>query len=263
MSEPAPITYALSTRNLTLDGTRVVAGEHGETVEVDAYAALAALDAFQQLTALESLEAEARLYLAGPAGKVAVQNVGGRLVAVLVPEAANVAVTCTPEAVIALATAGPEAVVSAEPGFSSAEAAASELMSDSPRRGSVAQRTLNSPWFLAGLVGLALVVAYVVFAPKVPVGVILIRDQARIAALHGELNGRYGSPGATVLELANGKLTGRAGGPDGAVLFELSYRYGLRDAAVVLVAANQAELKIQTDGTLLFLSSSYPRQNAK
>jgi hypothetical protein len=220
------------------------------------------LGAFAGLSSLELLEAEARLYLAGPAGKVAVQNVGGRLVAVLVPEAANVAMECTPEQVLALAAAGDRTVnpdsVSAATAFDEAE-----QFADLGRRRGVWQRTLNSPWFLAGLVAVAVAVAFLVFAPKTPDGVTLIRDTARIAALHGELNGRYGAPGATVLELANGKLTGRAPGPNGTVLFELGYRYGLRDASVVLVAANEAELKVQTDGSLVFLSSSYPRQSVK
>lgn len=261
MSERNPIVFTLSTRNLSLDGTRVVAGEHGQAVEVDAAAALTVLGAFAQLPALELLEAEARLYLAGPAGKVAVQSVGGRLLAVLVPEAANVAMECTPAQVLALVTSGAhdatgDAVITAA-------ADEAELLIESGRRGSLAQRTLNSPWVLGGLAALAAAVAFFVFAPKTPHGVTVIRDTKRIAALHAELNGRYGAPGATVLELANGRLTGRAGAAGSPVLFQLDYRYGLRDTTVVVLTANEAELKVQTDGSLVFLSSSYPRQSGK
>lgn len=261
MSERPPTVFTLSTRHLSLDGTRVVAGEHGQPVELDASAASAVLAAFARLPALDLLEAEARLYLAGPAGKVAVQSVGGRLLAVLVPEAANVAMECTPAQVLALVTTGTHDA--ADEGAGTGVTADADLLIDAGGRGSFWQRTLNSPWVLAGLAAVAGAVAYYAFAPKTPAGVTVIRDATRIAALHGELNGRYGVPGATVLELANGRLTGRAGGAGAPVLFELDYRFGLRDTTVVVLTANEAELKVQTDGSLVFLSSSYPRQSAK
>ena len=75
---------------------------------------------------------------------------------------------------------------------------------------------LNSPCILIGPAVLAVSVAYCVFAPKTPTGITAFHD----AALHRELSSRYGVPGATVLELSDGRLMALGRGRL-AVLFTL------------------------------------------
>ena len=100
---PAP-PLTLSTDNLSADGAHVTPNRTKANGPVTETAALAASQAFARLTFAELADVEARIYLAGPRIKVAVQNVRGRLFAAQVPESINTAVESSPEEIIARPT---------------------------------------------------------------------------------------------------------------------------------------------------------------
>ncbi len=259
MSEHFPHSLTISTRHLSADGAQILPGDNASPIEVTIDAALAALRALAAQSAMDLVDVEAKIYLAGPRGKVAVQNVGGKLFATLVPEAANTAAERSPEQVIALLTADESAM-----DFSSANTAAeqADALADAARRSGGWRTFFTSPWVLVILVIVAATMAYISFGPATPTGVEIVRDPARVASLHAEFNGRYGDPAATVLVLEDGKLTGKRAGATvqrEEAMFERTYRFGLRENQVVLLVDNGAVFDAQPDRHLVFLGSSYPR----
>lgn len=260
MSDSAATGLMLSTQNLTADGARVQVGESVAPFEATESEVLAILQAYAQISPMDLLDAEVRIYLKGKVGKASVQCVGGQLVAGLVPEAAHIAARCSPEQVLELVMIG--AVVAPAP--TRAEADRAEL-ADLVMPRSFWSRALNSNGLLGTLVLIAGAVAYSLFAPTTPAGLVVITDAKEIARLHVEINGRYGTPGATELVLANGELAGwteRTNTSDSRKIFALGYRYARRDDTVVLMASNGAELRIESGRRLLFMSSAYPRKGA-
>jgi len=260
MSERPPTMLTLSTQNLSADGVRVVPGENEGGVEVTEAAALAALKAFASLPAMELVDVDAKIYLVGPRGKVAVQNVRGKLFVANMPEAMNPAAERTPEQTIQQLTANSPAMAASA---ANAEAAPeAEVTANVAGRSGGWRGALNSGWTLAAFLAVAAIVAYVTLAPETPDGVEIVRDPVRISALNAEFNGRYGEPTVTVLVLDNGKLAGKqtvgTGRPEEQI-FEKAYRFGLRDAQVVLVVDNGALLEPQPDHGLKYLESIYPR----
>ncbi len=258
MSERPPASLTLTALNLSIDGSRVAPEQGKASAQVAPDAALAALQAFERLPAMDLVGVEARLYLAGPQGKVAVQNEGGRLFAALVPETVNTMTESSPENIIALVWSGAPA---GPPIAADSTATAAPAESPAPPIGW--RQRLASPWTVALLAIVALIMAVASFAPDTPEGVEMIRDGARISALHARFNGRYGAPNSTTLVLASGNLRGvGADATRGAEnpLFEKTYGYGLRGGHEVLVVDNGALLEPQEDGSLKFLESTYPPQ---
>ncbi len=262
MSDRPPTMITLSTLQLSADGTRALPGENERRpVEVTVPAALAALQAFAGLPAVELVDVDAKMYLEGPRGKVAVQNVGGKLFVALVPESVNTATHRTPAETMELIVAGEARAGSAAATAEAAEEAA--LIADAARSSGGWRKALSSGWTLALLLIVAAIVGYVSFAPEIPEGVEIIRDPGRIASLNTEFSGRYGAPAATILVLADGKLTGKQAGPTSVneeTLFEMGFRFGLRGTEVVLVVDNGALLEPQPDHSLRYLDSVYPRR---
>jgi hypothetical protein len=261
MSARPPTMLKLSTVNLSVDGTRVAPGEGKANLPVTQDAALAALKAFASLPAMEIVDAEAKIYLAGPRGKVAVQNERGRLFVAFVPESVNTVAEHAPEEIIAMLTADDPAAASAAASAAAAQDAA--LIAEAARPSGGLRGRLSSKWTVAVLTVVAAIVAYVSFAPDTPEGVEIISAPARLSGLHAEFNGRYGSPAATILVLDNGHLTGLETASTGGLekqLFEKSYRFGLREDRVILVVDNGALIEPQPDGSLKSLGSTYPRQ---
>jgi hypothetical protein len=256
MSDRTSTPLKLSTVNLSEDGARLVPGGGQPSTPVTETAALAALRSFAALAGPELADADAKIYLTGPQGKVAVQNVGGRLLGALVPESVNTATAGTPEEILAwaLGRAGVPA-----------SAAMAEESAEIPTAGRPAggwRRRISSVWTLAVLALVAAIMAYLSFQPERPEGVEMIRSPAQISRLHGEYNGRYGAAEATTLALANGRLTGlqtASATEPATVLFDLTYTFGQRGKQVVLVVENGALLEPQADGSLRFLESTYPR----
>ena len=114
MNEDHPASRLhLSTVNLSIDGAHVTPDRKEASVPVSQTEALAALQAFARLTAMELVDVEAKIYLSGPQAKMAAQNVGGKLFATLLPEAVNPATESTPEEIIARLTAGDPAASAA------------------------------------------------------------------------------------------------------------------------------------------------------
>ncbi len=260
MSERRDISLEISTLNLSADCVRIQPGERGPVTSVSIDAALSALRAFAKVSAMALIDVEAKIYLAGPRGKIAVQNVGGKLFAAAVPEAINPATEHTPEQTVARLV-GDDA-----PGFSAEADVAAQWEAEAlaaVKRGTGGWRAaLSSPWALAILMPIAAAMAYFSFGPTVADGIEIVRDPGRIATLHTKFNGRYGDPAATVLILASGKLAGKRAAPTGGgeeTMFERSYRFGLRGDEVVLVVDNGAVLDAQPNRSLVFLSSNYPR----
>jgi hypothetical protein len=261
MSTPSQPLLAIVSKHLSADGTTVHRGEDQEANNLTVDAARAALRAFARLPAMELVDVEAKIYLTGPHAKLAVQNVGGRLFATLVPEAINTPTEQTPEQILAVVTNGeaaPETTVS--PGND--EVAAREANA-ATKRGSRGWRAASrSPWTLVAVALATLVMAYVTFVPTTPAGVEVIHDPAKTDALHGKLNGRYGVPSGTMLVLREGKITGvRKSNAVGAEekVFELNYRFGLRGRQIVMLVSNGSLLEQQADGGLKFLETVYPR----
>jgi hypothetical protein len=257
---PVPL-LTLSTVNLSVDGARITPDDGKANVPVTEAVALAALQAFARLSALELVNAEAKIYLAGPRGRVAVQNEGGKLFFALVPESVNTAAERTPEEIIAWLTARDSAMAPSAGAAAAVKDAA--LLTEAAQQPGGWKSRWRSGWTVAGLAVVAAVAAYFNFAPETPDGVAIIRDSARISSLHAEFSGRYGEPPATILVLDHGRLTGQgaaAKGGTGTPLFEKSYRYGLRGDQVVLVVDNGALLEPQPDGSLKFMDSTYPKQ---
>ena len=260
-AEHATPLLTLSTVNLSVDGARITPDDGKTNVPVTEADALAVLHAFARVPAMELVNVEAKIYLAGAGGKVAVQNVGGKLFVTLVPEATNTAAERTPEEIIIALTARDPAMVSSVAAAAAVKDAA--LLTEAARQSDGWRSRLRSGWTVAALAAVAAIFAYVNFASDTPAGVDLIRDPARISSLHAEFGGRYGEPPATILVLDHGRLTGQgaaAKGGAGTPLFEKSYRYGLRGDQVVLVVDNGALLEPQPDGSLKFMDSTYPRQ---
>jgi len=261
MSERPPTLLTLSTLNLSADGTRILRDEDQRTAEVTEAAALAVLTAFAALPAMEVADADAKIYLAGPRGKVAVQNISGKLFVTSVPETVNTPVQRTPEETIALLTADAPVKVSAAV---TAEAARdAEIIAEVSRHPRGWGERLNSVWTLVALLIVAAIVVFFSFPSETIDGVDMIHDGARISRLNAEFNGRYGAPGATALVLVDGNLKGFqpvAGGAAEDQLFELGYRFGLREHHVVLLVENGTLLEPQPDGAMKYLESTYPRQ---
>lgn len=258
MSEPGATGLVLSTQNLTADGARVQVGENTGPFELTESEVLAILRSYAQIPPMDLLDAEVRIFLKGKVGKASVQCVGGQLVAGLVPEASHVATRCSPEQVLELVTIGAVAA----PVAPRAERDRAEL-ADLTMPQSIWSRALNSKGLLGALLLIAGVVAYSLFAPTTPAGLVVITEAKEIARLHTEVNGRYGTPGATELVLSNGELAGwteKTNSSEARKIFTLSYRYARRDNSVVLLASNGAELKIDSGRRLLFMNSAYPRK---
>lgn len=258
--ERAAPLLTLATVNLSVDGAHVTPDRNKANVPVTEADALAALQAFARLPAMELVDVDAKIYLSGPRAKVAVQNVGGTLFVTLVPEMVNTAVESTPEEIIARLTERDPDVVTAK---DTAAVKAAATITEAVRQSGGWSSRLRSMWTVAALAVVAAIVGYVSFAPDMPEGVEFIRDSGRISSLHNEFNGRYGAPPATILVLDSGRLTGMEttakGGPE-APLFEKSYRFGRRADQMVLVLDNGALLEPQPDGSLKFMDSIYPRQ---
>jgi hypothetical protein len=256
MNAPAaPALLKISTVNVSADGTRLTPGDGQVNLPLTEGAALAALRAFAGLPTMELVHADAKIYLAGPCGKLAVQNNRGKLFAAYLPETTNIAAELTPEQIIATLTVRDSAA---------AAAVAVEAVVDAEvvRPAGGWRRGLNSGWTVAALALVAAVLAYVNFAPAALADVDIIRDPTKVSRLHLEFNGRYGAPNATTLVLAGGRLTGEdtsAPSGAGAPLFEKTYRFALSGDRVVLVVDNGALLEPQPDGSLKFLESTYPR----
>lgn len=252
---------AIAAKQISADGATVRRGEDDFAGDLSEAAAGAALRAFAAVPALDLVEVEAKIYLSGPGAKVAVQNVGGRLFATLVPETVNTAMERSPEEIVEIVTtgeAGDERMGSKEAETAREE----EALAAVKRDGRGWRGAMRSPWTLAVLLMIGLAWGYANYVPATPAGVEVVRDPAKIAALHGKLNGRYGVPAATVLVLNNGKLSGVKMGPASAAeetIFELSYRFGLRGEQAVMLVSNGALLEQQPGGALKFLESVYPR----
>jgi hypothetical protein len=262
MSEEHPNSpLTLSTVNLSADGARVMPDGGKANVPVTEAAALAALQSLAGLPAVNLANAEAKIYLAGPRGKVAVQNQGGKLFVTPVPESVNTAAESRPEEIIARLMAGDSAFAASA--AVAAVARDAEVIAEAARPSAGWRRRLGSGWVAGTLAVVVVIAAYFNFAPDTPEGVSIIRDSARVAGLHAGFNGRYGASNATVLVLNQGRLTGHepaAANRAESLLFEKSYQFGLRAEQVVLVVDNGALLEPQSDGSLKFMESSYPRQ---
>ncbi len=260
MSGPRMTVLTLSTRNVSVDGAAVCPGDDAGPCDLEAGRVLEALRAFAGLPPMDLVETEARIFLSGPRGKVAVQNVGGRLFVAELPESVNTAAERTPEQTLDLLISGKQAGASAS--GEAAMAAAEELVAAGSQRKGGLKQVLNSGWVLAALVVIAAAVAWGMYRPATPEGVTLIGDAAKISALNTKLDGRYGTPPATVLVLASGKLSGvqliAATGAE-EPRFQFSYRYGQIGERLVLVVSNGALLELQPNGGLKFLESVYPR----
>lgn len=261
MNERTAHPLTISTHNLSNDCASVVRGENYPPVAVSEAAALDALRVFASLSAMALVDVEAKIYLAGPRGKVAVQNIRGRLYVTQVPEGVNTAEERTPEQTLEMVMRG---VAGAPDGGGRDEQAAADaaLTDAAVRQLSVRHRVMNSRWVAAVLLIGAGLAGYVTFSPTTPADVELLRDPTKIAAQHTKLNGRYGNASAMVLVLDSGKLAGVQGAATGSAeqrRFELGYRIGLRGEQVVLLAANGALLEVLPGGNLKFLESTYPR----
>lgn len=264
MSERTPPLLSLSTKHLSADGGTVRLGEEHVAADVTAFEARAALTAFAAVPAMELVDVDAKIYLTGPEAKVAVQNVGGRLFVTLVPEAVNTAAERTPEQAVAMVTRGDPGRMANSGGADGAREAEreNEMLAAAKRDARGWRGVLRSTRTLVGLVVVAVAIGFWNFGPKSPEGVDLMRDPAKISGLHAKLNGRYGVPAATTLVLENGRLTGLKPGPTGAAqeqVFALNYRFGQRGEQIVIVVSNGALLERQSDGSLKFLESVYPR----
>ena len=262
MSASDPTMLTLTTENLSADGARVTPDEGKANVPVTEAAALAVLQAFARLSAMDLVDVDAKIYLTGPRGKIAVQNVGGKLFSARVPESVNPAAEHTPEETIALLTAGDPLIASTAAVAEAAQEA--EIIAEAARLPAGPRDWMNSLWVLGGVLIAFAIVAYVGFTSETPEGVQIIRDPARVASLHTEFNGRYGAPAATTLVLNHGKLTGQQAAAAGKVeeqIFALNYRFGLDGERVVIVVDNGALLEPQPDGSLKYLDSVYPRQS--
>ncbi len=266
MSERTPPRLSLVTKNLSPDGSTVRVSEENPGADVTEAEARAALSAFAAVPTMALVDVDAKIYLTGPEGKVAVQNVGGRLFVTLVPEAVNTAAERTPEQAVAMVTRSDRGAAAAGPsgadGMSEAERA-NERLAAAKRDARGWRGVWRSTWTLVALVVVAAAIGFWNFGTKSAEGVKFIRDPAKISELHAKLNGRYGVPGATALVLENGRLTGLKAGPTGVgaeQAFTLNYRFGQRGEQTVIVASNGALLERQSDGSLKFLASVYPRQ---
>lgn len=261
MSERPPDQLMLATVQVSADGKRVLPDENEVLPKpVSEAAALATLRAFAGLTTLELLDVDAKIYLEGPRGKVAVQNVGGKLFVAQMPESVNAAIERTPEQTIALLTAGDPEVTAARAEAAAVEEAA--MIEHAARASGDWRKALSSAWTLALLVIAAGVIGYVTLAPDIPDDVQIVRDAAKIAGFNAELGGRYGNPAATVLTIADGKVIGTKPGVTSTSeekLFEMGFRFGMHGPDVVLVTDNGALLEPQGDHSLRYLDSVYPR----
>ncbi len=254
MNTPAPDTLKITTVNLSPDGSRVVPESGKANVPVTDADALAVLRAFGRLSPMDLVEVDAKLYLAGPHGKIAVKNHAGKLFGAVLPDAVSTATERTPEEIIAWLTGREPAPTPVPP-----EPARSPAAARPARRWS---GVLRSKW-TAGVLGVVTAIAaYVTLAAAKPDGVELVHDTGRIARLHTEFNGGYGAPGATTLWLDNGRLVGKdsTAAQTAPPLFTKDYTFGLRGQQVVLVVDGDALLEPQPDGGLKFMDSTYPRQ---
>ncbi len=246
-------------RNLSEDCTKVVPGGEVKIAGMDAVTAIACLRAFAGQTPLELVNSEARIYLANSEVRLSVQSENGRLFSSRMPVATHVAVEQTPEEIIELLDGVPPLSYQAP----SDQDPAPVLVP--ARRGKWRDR-LNTGWLAGGLAVVIAVMLYFNFAPETPDGIKMISDSARIAGLHTQFNGRYGQTlvaGATGLLVENGRFVVYHPTDDKGTLGEpvlnLTYRYGLRGAQIVLVVANGAVLGAEPGGDLRFNDTVYPR----
>lgn len=264
MSERPPTMLTLSTRHLSADGARVTPDGNVPGVEVTPTAALAALKAFAHVPGIELVDVDAKIILAGPRGKFGVQNINGKLFATKMLGGVNTAVEQTPEGVIQL-------LVEADPNAASTIAAAAaaeeaELIAAVESMPAGPRAWMNSGWLIGVAAVAAAAVAYFTFTSDTPEGVAIIHDSARIASLHADYDGRYGDPAATVMVLNHGVLTGQQPGAVAGTeekIFEMHYRFGLRDGQVVLIVDNGALLEPQPDKSLDFATCRYARLATK
>ena len=261
MSGARMTVLTLSTRNVSVDGAAVCPGDDAGPCDLEAGRVLETLRAFAGLPPMDLVETEARIFLSGPRGKVAVQNVGGRLFVAELPESVNTAAERTPEQTLDLLISGKRESATAS-GGEVVMTAAEDLVAAAPKGKGRLKQVLNSGWVLAALLVIAAAMAWATYRPSVPEGVTMIGETAKISALNTKLDGRYGAPPATVLVLASGKLTGvQLNAATGAEepRFQFSYRYGQIGERLVLVVSNGALLELQPNGGLKFLESVYPR----
>ncbi len=263
MSARPPGMLTLATLNLSANGARVTPGDDTVATEVTQAAALDALKAFAGVPAVEFVEVDARIYLTGPRGKFAVQNIRGRLFVTRMPESTNTPVERTPEEIITLlsaaeTTAASTVAAAAAEEKAEIEAAAEEISQGPPE-------WAKFIWVIAVLaVAVGLWAFYSSSQSKAPKGVQIIGDVTRYGSLHAEYDGRYGEPAATVLVLDQGHLTSeKANAGAGGKALDFTYVYGERDGKIVLVLDNGTLIEPQPDKSIMFRGAEYRRLSGK
>ena len=209
---------------------------------------------------VDLIDVDVKVYVAGPQGKVAVQNISGKLCVAFVPEALNAVEERTPEETLAMVSSREGSAPTAA--TESAASSDAEIMAMEARRRRGWRTVLDSSVALAVLLAVGTAMAYFSFSARTPDGLEMVRDAAKIAAFNAQLDGRYGSPSATVLVLEKGKLTGlqpKGTTGDLEVRFTFTYRFAMRADHVVVLLSNGALLEVQPKGSVSFLASTYPR----
>lgn len=250
-------TLTFSSQNLSPDCSKVEPGGNVPASSISPNVALARLQAFLRISPVDLVDSDAAIILAVRDIQLIIQNENGRLCAARMPKIMHAAVEQTPEEIIAFVTEG-------RPGLNLAPEEAETLLLPSvqPPKWRV---WAGSPWTVAVLAVVAVIMAYFSFSSEIPAGVEMISDPVKIASLHGVYNGKYGetgTAGTTVLQLDDGRfqvfpVVGKNPAPD--AVMDLSYRYGLSNEQVVVVVANGAVLVPGKDGSLKYNDSVYPR----
>lgn len=239
----APPVIKLIAENLT-DEARALAPAEGRRrpVEVDAAGLRIWLDNYAALPALDTEDAEARLYLTVPGRRLVVRRAGGRLGA----EEGDTFVAATVEEIVTQLLA-----VSWSTGAGKEEPAPEVLLPLPPRA-----RARGQGWLLTGLIAICAAVWWWSFLPENPEGVEWIGDAERGAILT-RAAGNYTSDDERLKLDASAQLT--AMNVAGEETLRTTVRVGRRAGAVLLVTESGVLLEIMPDGHLRLDTSDYRR----
>ncbi len=245
----------IATQELSLDGKTVEPQGGQARTPVSEEAALAALQAFAAIPAIDLVSVEARIFLIGPGVHISVRNNGGKLYASLLPESTNHPTESSPEHALAWA-----ARHAGDAGAATVEVADPSLL----RVGR--KRFWQSGWMLAALLPIAAIVAYLNFASADSTDLKFVYDPVRLATLQDLVKGEYAFQNGAerILLKIDGSTLGLtiagANGSDAALLTS-ACRLGHRttNGKMVVVLSNGAVFDVDESGTLHFGDETYAR----
>ncbi|MBT5903354.1 MAG: hypothetical protein HOH58_14720 [Opitutaceae bacterium] len=251
------IPVLLSAEGLSTDCAKPEKGRKVPLFKMDVELALERLRSFAALSSTQLADTEAKITIARGDLRLAVTNVGGRLMVAESKAADSNPQEKTPEEIISW-------LMSVE-ASDSASKRGKTSSGDGGVLASFGGEGKKIALIVALLIG-TLIMGWINFGPKsAPTGMQFVDHPVRVAGLNQEFGGRYGDltdPSQVVFIVEDDKLRMHLITPTGMEpepIRVMSYRYGNTGLSEVLVAENGAILERDETGNLVHVGTIYPK----